>query len=151
MAGEPSNRQFFVNFHETFASEGSRNFSRGRTKSSKVSRGSAYIRAFKRTNSSGHTTHRSKNFAKLRFFCEKNPPEIPFWISLLYFQKVQHLLTKVLTNLKYASTKINFPIFKIQKFRNFERWYRLVNTCWPVQHRCFTHPLGPFEPLKKVG
>ena len=63
---------------KTLTSEAFKIFSVDRRHMFKVSRRSAYIRAFKRTNSRGHTTNRSKNFAKLRFFCEKTHAEIPF-------------------------------------------------------------------------
>ena len=49
-----------------------------------VSRRSALIRAFERTNFHDHLMYISKNFAKFRNFGEKTPSEIPFWISLFY-------------------------------------------------------------------
>ena len=52
-------------FHETFASNASKNFFRGRKKASKVSRRCANIRGLQRINSHGHTTHQS-------FFIEAN-------------------------------------------------------------------------------
>ena len=52
-------------------SEALRKFSRRRRHMFRVSRRSAQIRAFERTNIYGHTTHSKKNFAELRFFLEK--------------------------------------------------------------------------------
>ena len=69
-------------FHETFASNASKNFSRGRKKASKVSRRSAYIRALQRTNSHGHTTHQSffiGTNVSFKVFLKKSARN--FWLS----------------------------------------------------------------------
>ena len=69
---------------DSSTSEASKKFSRAQKYMFKVSRRCSWIRAFERTNSHGHTTHRSKNFADFRFLWKKTHAQIPFWISLLY-------------------------------------------------------------------
>ena len=59
-------------------SEASKKFSRAQKYMFKVSRRCSWIRAFERTNSHGHTTHRSKNFAVFRFLWKKTHARIPF-------------------------------------------------------------------------
>ena len=65
-------REKTFSFCEAFASKCCKKFSRGPTKSSKVSRMFSYIRAFERTNSHGRTTPHSffneANVKYMRFF-----------------------------------------------------------------------------------
>ena len=71
-------------FHETFASNASKNFSRGRKKASKVSRRPAYIRALQRTNSHGHTTYQTffiETNVSFKVFLKKSARN--FWLSEL--------------------------------------------------------------------
>ena len=63
---------------DSSTSEASKKFSRAQKYMFKVSRRCSWIRAFERTNSHGHTTHRSKNFADFRFLWKKTHAQIPF-------------------------------------------------------------------------
>ena len=57
---------------DSSTSEASKKFSRAQNYMFKVSRRCSWIRAFERTNSHGHTTHRSKKICRFSIFVEKN-------------------------------------------------------------------------------
>ena len=76
------NRHRFLKYTQLLrnltTSDGCKNFSMGLGYTLWVSRRSAYIRAFQRTNSRDHRTHRSKNICEKLIFMQKNTVSYTF-------------------------------------------------------------------------
>ena len=119
-------------FQETFAPDPSKKISKGRVRSSNLSRRSAYIRALQRTDSHGHTTSQSffieANVSHWLFFSKIKvkfrtfrAPKHPFLMKLLLQSPLKNFLEVVWSHPRYLEGRPRSELYNGNKIMAIRR------------------------------